>query len=239
MVTIPADCMKVNFVFDLYDTGTPVDQGVFGFHGQRIHFNGNPTDWADDVQALAQSMHDKWMSGMATSRWSPAVVMNRVDVYHLSTANKVLDKGSVPFSPVDEWVGSAQQGLPWESALVVSLYDYAPGGFAQNARNRRGRFYMPPLGVSQITTYSGVLTTDAQTNLLSAFSAWLNDVQGTHIGTPAPTQENDYFNLGILSTVKSEIYAANYVRLGRVIDVQRRRRKSQEERYTSSPIEHS
>ncbi len=238
--------MKVSFVFDLYEPGVAVDQGVFGFHGKRVHRAGNTVDWANDVQALAEKMKDKFNAGVPKGPFSPAVIMNRVDVYHLSTANKTLDKGSAPFE-LNEWNGSAQRGFPWEVALVASLYGYNPGSFTQNPRNKRGRFYLPPISTTMTDALTGVLNPADQTTTLEWLQDWLNDVQGAEIGPEFDSPEGpDYFDLGILSTQRKNAAGyegsftpATFVRLGRVLDVQRRRRKSQDERYQSLPIAHS
>lgn len=247
MATIPADVIKVSYVFDLWDQGTPIETGVFGFHGRRFHRAGNTVDWEADVQALSVKLHDGFVANVAPSYFSSAIIMNRVDVYHLSTANKTLDKGSTPFTPVGEWTGGAGTGMAWENALVVSLYGYTPGSFTQGARNQRGRFYLPPLRKDATGATDGRLALQTQTDMRSMLSTWLNGVQGTEIG---PTNENpagaDYFDLGILSTQRKTVAGyqgaftpATTFRLGRVIDVQRRRRKKQDEAYINGTIDHA
>jgi hypothetical protein len=247
MVTIPADCMKVSFVFDLYDGGQAIEQGVFGFHGRRVHTVGNNTDWGVAVQKLSEKMREKFIADVPTSYFSGAIVMNRCDVYHLNTANKTLDKGSALFDTGHAWGGSAGTGMAWETALVVSLYGYTPGSFAQGARNKRGRFYLPPLRKDATDAVNGCLALQTQTDLTNMLEGWLNDVQGTELEDDgSPVGPADYFDLGILSTAKKTDpnYAGAFVpatnlRLGRVIDVQRRRRKKQDERYMNRAIAHA
>ena len=247
MAPIPADCIHVSFVFDLYDGGQAIEQGVFGFHGQRKHTTGNPVDWEADIQELADKMHAKFLTGVPQPLFSPAIIMNRVDCYHLSTANKTLDKGSRAFTPIGEWTGGAGTGMPWECATVVSLYGYNPGSFRQNARNARGRFYLPPLRKDATDSSNGLLATATQADMVSWLGDWLNDVQGSEMGSAAgPGGDPDYFDLGILSTQRKSqagydgaFTPATYFRVGRVIDVQRRRRKKQNESYQTAVINHS
>lgn len=237
---IPPDCMFVRLNFDLYSSGAPVEHASVGFHGQRVHQSGNPTDWPADIQGLAEAIRDEWVADMTgyKGRVGPACHAVNVEAYHLATTGLTLDKGVAPFDGANAWQGSGNATTPFQCSTVLSMYAYQPGTFTQNGKYKRGRSYWLPPAPATLDD-DGRLTTTNQSEQLTMFGGFFNDVQGTHIGGTAPVTDNDYFNLGLVSKTSGLFYPITYVGIGRVIDTQRRRRRSLDEARTWTTIAHS
>lgn len=218
--------IKVEWRFDLMVANVPQDIAVFTLHGHRNHTPGNVTDWPTDVTNLADGMWDAWATNVDDTYWSGGAALSEVNVYHLSTANKTLDKGVRAENGTNSWRGENANSLPWETSMCVSLYGYPHGTFVQEQRNKRGRFYTPPLATSVLNNDgSGAISSTRLAGFMTDMGAFLNDVQGMHIGTGPGAA--DYFQLAVLSVEKS--YWTQVIEYGidQVIDSQRRRRKSQ------------
>lgn len=230
---------------------TKTDEYVFGFWAQRFHRAGNPTEWDQDVQEVAAGVRDAWVTHCATkSLYSSAVNMKAAQVYHMGTNNRTLDLGEALFDDDNTWNGTAAGGLPWEAAVVVTLWGYTPGAFAPNKARKRNRFYLPPMATSVMTTYSGKITDDARGTLTTEIAGFLNEVQGLNIGLGGPGNDPDYVNLVCLSKGDTAPGGGASPRdpsvtnlltmgIGNVVDSQRRRRNKQIEVYSSADIDHA
>lgn len=114
---------------------------------------------------------------------------------------------------------SSVDGLPVQTAIVVSLRTPAPG-----ARGR-GRMYLPAPDVGSITQLGRLASTRQQTVadlLRDFFDAW----------NAASTTEA----AGVVSQVGSSVTALNQVRVGNVFDTQRRRRDQLPEVYVTNAL---
>jgi hypothetical protein len=173
--------------------------------------------------------------------------MDSVKVDHLSATNgSTLDQGVALFSGADAWVGSATDSLPWETSLAVSLFGYERGVFATNKGRKRGRFYLPPMGVNVLSGKSGQLTDTALTALNTQLGAFLNDVQGMNFSSGSPEQDEDYFNLVVMSigTPSKQLdpttTPVTHMYIDGELDSQRRRQRQVDAVETvSTVIEHS
>lgn len=240
-MAIPEDMMYVRYRFKLLGlTGEEVEEAVFGFHGHRHHTVGNDVDWATDIQGVAESARDKLVTAWTdiAPAFTNRVVGDRVDAYHLDTAGKTLDKGSASFTGDDAIEGSVSAGtLPYQCALVLSMYSYPHGSFVPHGKSRRGRIFLPPPAGS-FCGNDGRAQTTKRDALLTAMQAFFNDIQGMHIGDDGglPTTA-DYFELALLSKVRGEWYQIVDLGLGLVIDTQRSRRRSLNEARTWASID--
>lgn len=111
---------------------------------------------------------------------------------------------------------NAGQSLPYQCATVVSLLT--------NQRNRsgRGRFYTPSPAVDQVT--DGHLSATAAANTLAGAGALIDGLTAASL-TPVL-----YSRTTKATTVVQEL------RVGDVVDTQRRRRNKLVETYVSSPV---
>lgn len=219
--------------------GDPVEEFVHTLMFKLHKDTGSNTDWGTFTPELAASLRDKWDSHWTNSVADlfPSIVRyTRVDTYHLDTAGHALDHGIATF-PVDGVRGAANFSLPPEVATCVSLRGVAGADLGLNKGRRRGRFYLPPVATSTVT-YDGSIEPTKQFNMLSWITNTLNDFQGIQAvfsGTPA-IGNTTHFDLVVASSVDGSYTQVNEVRLGRVLDVQRRRRRSLPEAYLSQPL---
>lgn len=231
-----ADAIQVRYRAVLLNGSTPIEEAQFGFHGVRHHFVPNVTDWPDDVATLATKFRDAWNTHVTgVEYWCSTVKMDSVVVSHLDAANgKVLDQGQATFDGDDAWVGTASFSLPWETALVVSLYGYG-GGFTPDKRRKRGRMYLPPLATSACQTTQGQITQSIVLDIASQMEAFFNEVQGAEMGTTVPpATDSDYFDLRVISRgTPAKPLTPTSTQLIRLVvdskvDSQRRRERSQD-----------
>lgn len=237
-VAIPQDMMFVRLNFDLASGGQPLEHAAVGFHGHRFHRTGNPTDWPANIQEVATKVRDKWIGNMSgyKSRLCTTVSAANVEAYHLYPTGKVQDKGMATFDGANAWAGSASQSTPYQCALVLSMYAYTPGTFVPNSKYLRGRSFWPPPSPQLLDT-DGRLTVSAQSEMLQIFGGFFNDVQGMTIGGGSGVQEPDYFDLAVLSKTSQNFYPVTQLGVGRVVDTQRRRRRSLLEARTWTPVD--
>lgn len=238
---IPEDIMYVRLNFALASGGSPLEGASVGFHGKRFHRTGNTTDWPADVAEVATKVRDHWvtdMSGYKTYVSNACSAVN-VEVAHLNTAGKWIDKGTASFDGANAWAGSGSEGLPFQCSVVLSMYGYDAGAFVPQRQYKRGRTYwLPP--TAGVLDGDGRLSGSAQANHLSVFSTFFNHVQGLEIGgTTPPATDPDYFDLVVLSATANMATPVRQVGVGRVVDTQRRRRKSLVEARTWSDIDHA
>lgn len=245
---VPPDTMRVTMRAELVQAGVPVEEAQFGFWGVRQHFSGNGTDWADDVVTVAEGIRDAWVEHVTkVSFWSSAVQMRTVRVDHLDAANgKTLDQGTAVFEGDTAWAGTATSSLPWETTVCVSLYGYTPGTFTTNKPRKRGRMYLPPPAAVAASGGAGQVFSADLSELSANLGAFFNDVQGINMGTTAPPNDSDYFDLRVVSRGTPEKPLAPtstpiiLIQMDSRIDSQRRREQSQPALTTASvEIEHS
>ena len=119
--------------------------------------------------------------------------------------------------------GGGTQTLPDQNALVVSTETGLSG------RSGHGRFYLPCTALSQLPAgrVSSVVTGNVST-AAAAFITALNGITSTGFTMPA---------VGIQSLVRTDYpFAIVSVKVGDVVDTQRRRRDKLVENYTSHAV---
>jgi hypothetical protein len=247
-VPVPQNTVYARWNFLLASGGANLETASIGLHATRVHTVANPIDWPADLQAWCDDHSSMWATafdGMKTITGS-AVTLDTVELYLIdATTGKAAAKGLHTMTGTDRWKGTSDHSLPFQCSLVVSLYGYTPGGFAQDAPSKRGRFYLPPFSDDALDV-DGRMDGTTQGNVSVWATAFLNDFQGSHIGDVFPGQDSDFLDLRVLSLVSGKeprpvgvMTPVTDVRIGRVIDTQRRRRKSLEEAYVDTDIDRS
>jgi hypothetical protein len=234
---IPEDIVRVRFVWDLGLGRAQPDQALFGFHMARRHQAGVVVDWQADTQTVADKCLAKWKQRMVhPGFWPVTTVLNRVEAFHLEAATgHALNKAVAPATGANAYAGtSTGASLPFEVSMAVSLYGYVPGGFVPDAKNKRGRFYLPPfdtgsLGVGQD---AGLFNPPFVVQVADDIAAFCDDVKGLELEPSAlPGTAGDPMDLVVLSKPKVAAYPVASIRCGTVPDSQRRRRQQQHETY--------
>lgn len=237
---IPEDVVRCNLNFST--VGEEI--AVCTFNVKLNHVTGATTDWAEMTQDLAQKTYDAWKGAFPsiTQRryFGSQLVLRDVSTYHLDAATAhTLHKGAYAPAPGSEWKGGgSNKPLPLEDTVVVSLYGYLPGTFVPERGRKRGRMYLPPMDSEALTTDTprwGRLAVAAQGDLKTAAGNFFNDMQGKSVGDD-PLGIGQSWELVVLSKTGSLATPVQAIRVGDVIDTQRRRRNKLPEAYQDVAI---
>lgn len=177
---------------------------------------------SDSTAGLASDLDAAWTALLGTSTWATyfnsGIVWSQINVSEL---------GATPAAPI---VTSAQAtlgvagassdaGLPAQCSPCVSLTTAIAGSRA------RGRMFLPPPDTSVLTT-SGRMSAQSRTDLVAALDVFFAAMSGNGATCVVVSSVG-----GVYTT-----YNVNTIRLGDVLDTQRRRRNSIAEVYTSAAI---
>lgn len=185
----------------------------------------DPTDWLQDQIAPAVQA---WIETSAANI-SDVVVVETLSLYAIGADGKVINtdvgpaKATATANVEINGTGSASP-LPLECSHVASLRT------ANTTRRGRGRCYLPVLAVnsiggdSLISTATATATANAFALMLTDMSLSLTDAYAAPIviGDPWTTQ-----------------FKIKSVRVGNVMDAQRRRRRQLDETYQSQDVPYS
>ena len=216
----PADLIKLTMQFDLWGAGgTPEDIAEFSIWGSaHSGFTGPFTPWLDDFVAEA---HGDWVADVPATRFSPAVHLAKTIAGVYDTSGHLEAESVFAAAPTD-WVGAASQSLPWSNAFVVSLYTYVRGAFTAQAKSKRGRIYLPPLGTTILNAGPGGEMSIGDTNTIrDAIGTWLTHLVG-HSGPGGFS-----FHPGVLSKTHNYFNELLQLSCDNKMDTQRRREKQQ------------
>lgn len=178
---------------------------------------------------VMQTKCDEVMDWFGASTGSPADLKSAIGItstvdrvrcyFHPDTGQPATVSAVSLGAPV---AGSGACTKPPQCALVVSLLTGRPG------RSYRGRFYWP--AITQAMTASGKWGGTSTTTLANAFKALLlESVAGVGTGEQA-------MRVVVASAATGDLTAVSSVRVGDVVDTQRRRRDKMVETYASVTI---
>lgn len=221
-MTQPPDLVYLRMIFSLNSSSGPEDEAMFGIYG---NFNWTPStdaDWDSALADLATAARGNWVSDVAKTYFSPGTNLDQAKASRQNSTGHTLNEGA-DASTGGDWSGTASQSLPWENSLVISLYSYPRGSFTSNARRKRGRIYLPPLGTNLLVdTDTGLASISFVEAIRDDIKSWLHDVQTTNLGSSGHN-----WSPQILSRAAVDTYGLNYLSVDNKLDVQRRRQKSQ------------
>lgn len=161
-VTQVADIIRVTWSFSLSIAGVHTEIADFGICFQSNSLPVTDADWNACLEEFATLAYDRWEANVAQSSYHTSIALDHVTVAHESTSGHVLHEQVYAINEDDSWVGSSSTGsLPWQTSMVVSLYAYARGTFVANARNKRGRIYLPPFTTTSLSNSDSGLMTDS------------------------------------------------------------------------------
>lgn len=179
---------------------------------------------------LAQRVAQAWSDNLDPVNFTAAVSGTRVKTYWYGAnppPGKAQAGGESAFP--GGWAGSGAFSMPPENTMVLSTYSFAPGTFVPNkGRRRRGRMYLPTFP-PQLMDAKGRLTTGNRDALLEECAAFFDDVQGATSGL-------DLISPVVVSSVDQAQYKITYLRMGDLVDTQRRRRNRLDEAYAVATI---
>lgn len=180
--------------------------------------SGTLTDWANEI--LAEFGGATGWPGDIRSMWGSNGGLSRVKIYYYPNF-------SSPATSVGQSTGASVAGsgtitLPPQCTLAVSLLTAIPG------RRTRGRFYMPFL-TGTMTSSLKISTTIALNSRASSMRDMLNFCAAASGSLP------DAFPV-VVSKAGSLVTPVTTVRVGDVVDTQRRRRDALVESYGSAAV---
>jgi hypothetical protein len=155
-----------------------------------------------------------WNHGTSNAIWPTSVAFTAVRASNINAAGVVTatytSTENLPALPT----GTANQ-LPPECAVVVGLKTAAAGA------SHRGRMYLPPVSVAQVDP-DGQLTSASAGNIADALKRFFDAMNdGLSLG-----------NVAVFSKTLGTLTDVTQVRVGRVVDAQRRRRNKIPESYS-------
>lgn len=205
-----------------------------GFWLQMNISTGYVFTWAELVQGIAEFVRDQFVAHILPAHYSNSLVGLSVVTYHYDQGHtEVLDRGEAPFTGTgNTWAGTASNGLPSENTVVVSLYGYDPTGYATQRARKRGRmFTFTPSG--DILYSDGRLNTAAQAAYLAQYgdffdAIYAHDFSGGDLKVTATPI--------VVSVAGQTQIAVAFLRVGEVVDTQRRRRNKLAENYVNREL---
>jgi hypothetical protein len=216
----PPNLIKLTTQFDLYGgSGDIEDHAEFGIWGQVV--DGPPSPWDPFLEDLATFAAGQWVAVVDDARYSPATHLAGVVAGAYDGSGNLVAEQKFFNAPTD-WVGGADQSMPWAVSAVISLYTYQRGTFVVQGKSKRGRIYLPPLGTSVMgNTFTGEMGVGNATALRDDVGTWLADIVG-HTGPGTFS-----FHPGVLSTTHNYFNQLAYLSVDTKLDTQRRRERQQ------------
>lgn len=223
-MTVPTH-IRVQFVGSLLNTTNPLtgteETWTFGLHYNGEHGLGAGDKHAEDVDTAACA--NAWLQLFASSFFTNGVNLREVKVYDIGTDGHMVGNPKIDIlSAGTEPRGTSGTKWPPQCALVVTTVG------AERGPARYGRFYLPG--------FIGPLDTDFrisaanQTQLLDASVAFVKAISDA-VGAPALMSAD---MLNISSRAGGVKQSVDHIRVGRVVDTHRSRRRSLVEDYRDS-----
>jgi len=232
-MAFPLNLAKIIFEFNMIDDGAAVEQAEMGIWWDTGAVENQPDDWDDALLGLATIAYTSWADEMPAGFFVDGMTLANVTATHPDGALHLLNEQR--YVPGTLWTGeSPSNALPFQDTCVMSLYTYTPGTFIPNARRRRGRCYMPPMGSNVISASDprGVMTQTALDGFIEGFGNMLTAINGYEYNSP----ETSTFQPGVLSREAQHLYRLTDLRVDNIVDTQRRRTKKLQRAYTSAPF---
>jgi hypothetical protein len=204
--------------FSLGAQGSPKEEATC-----TLNFTKGSIAWAADSQALADDLFTDWAGWVqdSGSRCSTHVWLDGLKFYSIGPDGKI-DQDPVIANGTPA-MGQTPTGLhPWQVSVVVSLQAGARG------KGRLGRIYLPPQGFS--ITQDGQIDPTQHSSMFASVQnlmSTLSNKPGVDVG----------FGIAIAGkTGSGTLRPVETLKMGRVADTQRRRRRSLEESYATTPF---
>lgn len=227
-MALPDNLYRVQYRFNWSAGGSDVEIQETGFW---CTAGSGTSDPAEICNILAVRAVNAWSDNMTESLFTAAIHGDEANVYYYPAPPPAhaVTSGRSSFGATP-WTGSGVQGLPPQLAMCATTQAYAPGSFVPlRGRRQRGRMYLPTPTSNNLEN-TGRLKTTVTAALLTAVTGLLNDMTDASGGGVVCTPV-------IMSLADAEARPISYVRIGDVVDTQRRRRDRLAEVYTAGPTD--
>lgn len=178
-------------------------------------------------QAVADIVRDAvqthLFSGACAAGFYVGTTFNGVNLYNIPDTGHATGLVNSPSDPA-VYHGTGDQALPTECAVCVSLNTGKPG------RSYAGRSYLPGISAS-VLDVNGYVAHGAAVAFATAVADCFGDIDSSH---PDPVLGDP--TVCVLSTKLGVLTGISSVRVGNIMDVQRRRRNGQPEGYVIEAV---
>lgn len=206
--------------FNLGPTASPKEEATCTLNFQ----TGVGDIWNDRAQVVANDMYEDWASWVtsAAGRVSSHVTLNGLKLYSVGA------DGRIDQDPVEAdgppTAGAFPDNLhPWQCTIVATLVAGARG------KGRFGRIYLPPQ--SYTVTNNGTILESHMTDIYASVLDLLTNLSN------APTIDTGFGLVVAGKTGAGTLREVDSIKMGHVVDTQRRRRRSIDENYLVGAFE--
>jgi len=230
----PQDMVYIRWEFSWLQTAEIQDFGMWGTVAQEGAGPFQP--WPAVTQAIADKAVSAWASEAGADNYSPEVKAVRAVAYHYDQPHdEVLDRAEAGFTGSNAWVGEATRSLPPQLSVVLSLYGYEPEAYTPQRARKRGRVYLPTPGASVVDGL-GQLEATRQQTIADNSVDFLNAMTGV-LSIPGEGQGGAMRWRPVVNSVAGKfVTPVGWIRVGKTIDTQRRRRNKLPEVYITEEI---
>lgn len=218
MTTIPANIARI-----VWSGTTPNNTDIWNV---RVHALASTSIDGFFLQEIAETAYDAWCANFYVGTCAPlfnaSTTCEAVTAYALDTSGHASEVqiASTTTNPIH---GSGSLALPSEVALCASVETGAPG------RSKRGRSFLPGLDCAALDVVGFLQLTFAQ-DIATAYAAVLGTINA-HAYIDSASAE-----VVVLSEKMGAAYPVTEVKVGQILDVQRRRRNGAPETYKSAAL---
>jgi len=236
----PDEVARVSLLWSANQDDWPNELAVNTFWVYHRHYTGNGWDWSQAPQEIADDIAQKlvthWsaISGTVGSGYQiHAVKCAKVDA---AGKDEYVGEHSVSGGTL---AGTGSSGvLPPEVACCLSLWGYSPGSFVTRPGTKRGRMYLPYIPQTACDSH-GKVSTGYASDVLTGWGAFLNDVQGMHVGTSQAANDADYTRVVVVSKASATWTQVGLLTVDNHFDSQRRRQHQAPATRSSTPLNHA
>lgn len=189
------------------------------------------------AQSIAEMARDAFKSHIRTTHYANNLQATSCLAYTMKDDGiHVSEKGMAGFDGSNEWLPSGGTSMPPETTVVLSTWSRDPSQFQGSSPGRlRGRMYLPTPNVAALGSdgyIGGGTVTDWLSDWNDFFGAFADPLEDVHL---LPVVRSLGGKDGESAENVSDI---RFLRMGRVVDAQRRRRNALTENYVTEPIDY-
>jgi hypothetical protein len=207
--------------FSLGPAGTPKEEATC-----TLNFSPGVLDtWSSSAQSVANDMFTDWSAWMVAtdSKVSNHVRLDGLKLYSVGTNGRI-DEDPVEAEVAAPVAGYVNAGThPWQVSMVMTLVAGTRG------KGRFGRIYLPPQGFS--IDNSGLVSSSELSGMFNTTKTLLTALSNR------PGLDTDFKLVVAGRTGTGTLRPVTQVKMGRVADTQRRRRRSLDEAYLVGDFE--
>jgi len=203
---------------------------VEGLIGASQTWSINPKFSYPTTAIPTQSVMDAWATAVAAlnsgfilpnpTLYGDAVSVTGCTASYINDAGQSVVIAKSTFASPNKALGTAK--MPPQTSLVTTLQTNVPG------RQARGRLYWPYLALTIDSTTLRV-SSATQLQIASSTAAWLQDLEDAYPGSESVQS-------AVISMTGGTATPITSVRVGDVLDTQRRRRDQLLEAYATAPL---